>query len=298
MHIYTRCFFIFFSIFSSFWWYILAWDISIYDRIRAQNSAYLVDASHASAEKSNTLPLCVRPEDVKIKIYMYHYVRPSHREIPGSTVWNNSVTPEQFDTHMSYVHNLVETGKTHVWWMSELQERQESWCYPHTNIAIFTADDGRWDNRAYLTPIAKKYGIKFTLWLVYEKIAPSNQHYDPFMNYDDIKQSLDSWIIEIQAHSMSHADLQTLSFDQQAYEICHSKWYLEQLFWKEINTFIIPYGRTTSYVPYISKYCGYTYSLWTQYGILRHESFSSHPFHLERIRADRTLSAEHLFDVQ
>ncbi len=76
----------------------------------------------------------------------------------------------------------------------------------------------------------------------------------------------DDPLIEIQSHSLSHADLRTLPFQQQAEEICYSKLYLESMFNIDINTFIAPYGGMTEWVGYISDYCGYDYALSTDAG--------------------------------
>jgi hypothetical protein len=147
---------------------------SLLDTLRDQNTApQQVHHVHAAQQqfRSTPRPSCVAAQNVTIDIFMYHYVRPTHRDPAHTVVWNNSITPTDFSTQMAYLETLTNEHRVHLAHFSELKKRETSGCYPHHRIALLTADDGRWDNYNFLFPITKKHDIKFTLGIIYNKVG-------------------------------------------------------------------------------------------------------------------------------
>jgi peptidoglycan/xylan/chitin deacetylase (PgdA/CDA1 family) len=240
-------------------------------------------------------PYCSPSYKTNVSIFMYHYIRPSHWDPTWSIIRKNSITPATFDTHMAYVHALKKEKKVHVWFLSELAKRQEEDCFPHENIFIFTSDDWWRDNYGYLFPTATKYGIKFNLGIIYEKTKPTNERIDPFSSTEEVQEMSNHPLIEIQSHSMTHADLRSLSYKEQTEEVCFSKQWLEDLLGIQINTFIAPHGGISTSLPIIAKTCGYTYALSTKSWTTTPGELQTRPYDLERVRVNRNSTPEQLF---
>jgi len=280
----------------------ITYGFDFFDHLRAQNSWKIYATFFQSPTYKETsmyaAPLekyCSPTNETNISIYMYHYVRPSHRDPQWSIIWGNSITPGTFDTHMAYVHALQKENKVHVWFMSELEQWQKEDCFPHKNIFIFTADDWWRDNYAYLFPTATKYGIKFNLGIIYDKTKATEKREGPFSSIEEVQEMANHPLIEIQSHSMTHADLRMLPYHEQVQEICSSKEWLESLLGIEINTFIAPYWWITASLPLIAKSCGYTYALSIKYWIVQPTELLSRPYNLERVRIHKNSTPQLLF---
>lgn len=140
---------------------------------------------------------------------MYHYIRPDHRDQAESITAYNSISPGVFEQHMQYLATQQQEKNLHTALFSELESRQTSNCFPHKHIVLLTADDGRWDNYAYIFPIVKKLPIKFNLGIIYNRIGHT-ERIDPFMHLGELQEIQAHPRIELQSHSVSHADLREL----------------------------------------------------------------------------------------
>lgn len=116
-------------------------------------------------------------------------------------------------------------------------------------VVGITFDDGYHNNLVNAAPILKKYNFSATCYLVSEKIGlsniwdkPSGITQRPLMNHKEIQQWIDMGM-EIGAHTLSHADLTTLSTNKIEQEINESKAQLENLFKIPVSDFCYPYGR-------------------------------------------------------
>lgn len=113
-------------------------------------------------------------------------------------------------------------------------------CYPSKDIVLLMADDGWDDNYNYLFPIVKKYRIPFSLAIISSKVSQLPSEINNFANESEIKDMIDSKLIYIASHTISHFDLRKLPEDQVKVELCDSKRSLEDMFGIRINSIVYP----------------------------------------------------------
>jgi len=240
--------------------------------------------------------VCFPSSQVNINIYMYHYVRPTHRDSPSSVVYGNSITPETAREHYSHLSSLQSQNKVHLAFLSELEQYQLSDCFPHPNIVILSFDDGRRDNYHYLLPLAREFNIKANLGIIANRIAFSvDERIDSFMTFEEIKRMKDSGYFELQAHSATHTNLQHKDYSSQRYEICESTKYLEELFGVTMNSFIYPMGLYNQTSINVARDCGLRYALNTIEWRNSVSDLSNYPFELTRKRVHRWSTGGELY---
>ncbi|MCS7250079.1 MAG: polysaccharide deacetylase family protein [candidate division WOR-3 bacterium] len=107
-------------------------------------------------------------------------------------------------------------------------------------------DDGFYSVYKNSYPILKRYNFKFTLGLIvdylkHKKIKNENDY--RYLTIPEIKEMLENLDIEIASHSLTHPNLTKLKEEEIEKEVKKSKELLENIFKKEVVTFIYPYGR-------------------------------------------------------
>jgi peptidoglycan/xylan/chitin deacetylase (PgdA/CDA1 family) len=145
---------------------------------------------------------------------MYHHV---NRE-PEDSI---SITPEHFDEQIKF---LADSGYRSLH-LCEFYEYHKRWDIPD-KLVLITFDDGYADNFLYAYPILKKYNMKATIFPVTtfikdkaDKRPPekttnfdllmktpfAKSGLDDFLSWAEMKEMEESGLIDIQAHSHSHA---------------------------------------------------------------------------------------------
>lgn len=239
---------------------------------------------------------CYPTDQVRIEIYMYHYVRPTRWDQAWSIVYNNSVTPEIARDHYAHLATLEDSNTINVAFMSEIEKYERQNCFPNRRMVVLTFDDGRRDNYEFLLPLAKEFNIKANLWIIVNRITSWHQErVDSFMNFQEILEMQQSWWFEIQSHSRTHTNLQQKDRDQQWIEICESTKYLEQIFDIDINTFIYPMWLYNFHSTEIVSQCWLTYGLSTREWIDTKYQLDTVPFQLNRIRVNKGIRGKELF---
>src|SRR5919112_796456 len=99
-------------------------------------------------------------------------------------------------------------------------------------IAIMTFDDGVKGQIDYAKPILDKYGFPATFSVICNNVSQSG-----YMNWNGTHQLQDDGY-DIASHTMSHDNLEEMSFEQAKYEISESK-----------NVFLITVSKTLKYSP-------------------------------------------------
>ncbi len=240
--------------------------------------------------------ICYPADQVRIEIYMYHYVRPLHWDTPWSVVYNNSITPELARDHYKYLSQLQSSDRINIAYMSEIETFERQNCFPNTRMVVLSFDDGRRDNYEYMLPLAKEFNIKANLWIIVNRITSwTEERIDSFMNFQEILEMKQSWFFEIQSHSWTHTNLQQKWRDEQWTEICESTKYLEEIFDIEINSFIYPMGLYDANSTAIASDCWLTYALSTREWIDTKYTLETLPFQLNRIRVNKWVSGRELF---
>jgi peptidoglycan/xylan/chitin deacetylase (PgdA/CDA1 family) len=91
----------------------------------------------------------------------------------------------------------------------------------------------------------------------FRKDKPNDEDYWLQMTEEQIRDLSASPFASIGAHSYYHNDLARISIDDAAWELTHSKQYLENLINKPVNSFAFPYGTYTRDVVQAAKNAGY-----------------------------------------
>lgn len=265
-------------------------DISLY--------SWAKDATEKIESKVDVLKTsqlwCIYSDNVTIDILMYHYIREDDWDPVGWVVYGNSIPYDRFTSQIQMLAWLEDSWQIATTTMYELGEMLEEDCFTHEYLVVLTADDGRWDNYAFMPEVLEYFGIPMVLSIPLD-LLPSQGRQWPFMNHEELAELLDSWVFELQSHSLTHSVMSAISDERQIEEICGSKWQLEDQFRRPINTFIYPWGKYNNDVLRVVEECGYRFGLTTEAGTNTVSDLQKIPFRLKRTRITRGLDLEKYF---
>ena len=135
--------------------------------------------------------------------------------------------------------------------MSELIENKNN--LPEKSIAI-TFDDGYEDNFKNAYPLLKKYGFKATIYIVLNRFnqdwatdkdlnqASNELNSEKMLSNEQIKEMLDSGLIEIGSHTLDHVNWPKLTKDEKEKQIIESQKQIEEIFNIKCTSFAYPFG--------------------------------------------------------
>jgi peptidoglycan/xylan/chitin deacetylase (PgdA/CDA1 family) len=222
------------------------------------------------------------------RILMYHMVS-AHKK--GARFNKLRVTPQNFEKQ---IHWLRNDGWTFVT-LSELAATKAT----EKRVAI-TFDDGFEDNYLEAFPVLKKYAAKATLYLVVDRHNRDWSTYkkahhnsgelmrEPKLSDAQVKEMLDSGLIELGGHTLTHANLSALSTDAKITEIGQCRQSLTETFDTPVSSFAYPFGIYSPEDVALVANAGYSNAVTTQEGI---DSASAStiapamtPFELKRVK--------------
>lgn len=187
---------------------------------------------------------------------MYHMVR---EHIPKNKYNSLRVDPSMFEKQIKYLYENGWTSYT----ISEAVEQREH--LPEKSVVI-TFDDGYKDNMTNAFPILKKYNFKATIYLINNR-ENIGLTYEPKLSDNDVMTLIESRLIEIGAHTLSHVNLLNCDEAVSHKEICDSKHRIEKDFDIECKSFAYPFGKYKESDVVVVKGCGYTNTVTTKKGI-------------------------------
>jgi peptidoglycan/xylan/chitin deacetylase (PgdA/CDA1 family) len=182
------------------------------------------------------------------------------------------VEPIAFEKQIKY---LVDNNWTFLT-MSELIEKKDN--LPYKSVAI-TFDDGYEDNFTNAFPIFKKYNVKATIYIVVdrhhrewsskrkEKNNNGELKNEPKLSDEQITKLINSGLIEIGSHTITHDNLPTLTPENKSFEIYDSKIKIEEKFKIKCNSFCYPFGLYDIEDLKIVRQSAYTNGTTTEKGI-------------------------------
>lgn len=200
---------------------------------------------------------------------MYHMVR---EHIAGAKFNKLRVTPAQFEQQIKW---LSEQG-FHFVTMQQLYANWER--HPDKTIAI-TFDDGYADNLINALPILKKYNACATVyvvvdrhdrdWSTYKKAHHNTGELakEPKLTDGQVKMMVDSGLIEIGSHTLTHANLTVIDGVQRHSEMKESRLALQQLTGQPIDSFAYPFGIYGNADVIAAKQAGYLTAVTTIEGV-------------------------------
>jgi peptidoglycan/xylan/chitin deacetylase (PgdA/CDA1 family) len=126
---------------------------------------------------------------------------------------------------------------------------------PPKNSVVITIDDGWKTMKTIAAPILKKYGFRATLFIYTDliKSKPSNAT----LCWDDIKEMIDDGVVEVQSHTVSHADLTKLMDESLESELEESQRIIKEKLGINVTSLAYPYGAFNNQVIDKLKKYGY-----------------------------------------
>ncbi len=148
----------------------------------------------AGIERADASSNSVKP--IKVPILMYHHI---DEEVNSSVV----VTPQKFENDVK----LLKKSGYETIFLSDLVNYLNGKTSLPPKPIIITFDDGYSSFYTEAYPIAKKYNIKLTVgvigWSIGEDSLPnSNIPIIPHFSYEEMKEMLNSGLVDVQNHTM------------------------------------------------------------------------------------------------
>lgn len=198
---------------------------------------------------------------VHVPILMYHYI--GNNPNPADKLRDNlSVSPNKFDAQMGY---LQQAGYTPITLDTLVAGMNHQTALPSKPVVI-TFDDGYVDLFINAFPILLKYHFKAIAFIPTGLIGTSY-----YASWDQLRQMQQSGLVQMEAHSVHHANLPSLSLNQAIYEIDQSKKDLESKLGIKVNFLAYPYGTSNSTIWELTKQAGFVGGLGTWYSTLQSE---------------------------
>jgi peptidoglycan/xylan/chitin deacetylase (PgdA/CDA1 family) len=209
-----------------------------------------------------------------IPILLYH-------NIDGPGVF--SLQLEKLRSHFQFLRD----NNIKVIRLSELIERSENPMPFKEKAVVITFDDGFFSMHSKLLPLVKEFGYPVTLFVYVDNIYTKAKK---SLTWDQLKE-LEKNGIDIECHSVSHADLlrlsnqNTMSSKRQLFEeIYLSKRIMELYLPKKIRYFAFPYGRYDLKIIDMCASSGYRRVFSTDYGsnIITRNNYCLRRRHIKR----------------
>lgn len=202
------------------------------------------------------------------RVLMYHLISESPK---GGRYQGMRVSPAAFERQLAW---LAKHG-FHFATMDEVVRGDA----PPRSV-VLTFDDGYEDNYTAAFPLLKKYGAKATLYLVADReegsdwSAKKKAHHnsgeltrEPKLSDAQVAEMIASGIIELGAHTMTHANLASLDTSGKKAEIADSKEWLEKRFGVKIGSFAYTFGIWDAEDREIVREAGFSSAVTTDPGI-------------------------------
>ncbi len=188
-----------------------------------------------------------RSRFVSVPIMLYH-------DIDGKGVY--SLTKDTLRIHFRYLkENNIKVIK-----LSDLIKRLENPAPFNEKVIVISFDDGFFSMYTKLLPMVKEFGYPITLFVYTDNIYTGSAKNITWSKLKKIERAG----IDVECHSMSHADLEMLSADisestrrKLFREIYLSKKILELYLNKTVDYFAFPYGRYNLKLIDFCRYSGY-----------------------------------------
>ncbi|MEI7603503.1 MAG: polysaccharide deacetylase family protein [bacterium] len=215
-------------------------------------------------------------DSLKMPILMYHHIRDyNNSKDPIGT--GLSVSPANFERN---IKELIASGYTTISFNELIQHVQKGAPLP-TKPIIISFDDGYDNNYINAYPIMKKYNQKGSFAIITGYVGNPG-----YMSWDNIKELKNNGN-EIISHTVSHADLSTLSEESLKNQLGQSKKDLDTILGQNTETLIYPCGKYNQLVEKIALESGYKLARTTKYGT---EITKNNLFELSTVRMTNSSS--------
>ena len=218
------------------------------------------------------------------RVLMYHMVS-EHLEKNKSKFNRLRVKPKEFEKQLKWLKENNWSSYT----LSELVSLKE---IPQKSVVI-TFDDGYEDNFKNAYPLLKKYGFKATIYIVLNRFnndwatdkdlnqASNELNSEKMLTNEQIKEMINSGLVEIGSHTLDHVNLPKLTKEEKAKQIIESKKQIEEIFNIKCVSFAYPFGFFDKDSVKIVEELGYLNAITTVNGVFDKSKYSD--FEIPRI---------------
>lgn len=208
--------------------------------------------------------------NVSLPIFMYHFILDDYGD---NLDVENFLKPSTLEEQLKYI---VDNGYETVF-VNEIEDLSN-----YTKPVALTFDDCfvYFYNNAF--PLLKKYNQKASIYIICDYVNGPN-----YLTTEQIQEMVDSGIISVQTHTLTHRKLSTLSLAEMEKEIVESKKYLEKTYNISVDTMCYPSGDYDQKVLNLTKE-NYTYGLAMTGGV--YYSNKHNLYEIPRIYANRSMS--------
>ncbi|HBQ50403.1 hypothetical protein A3B42_02780 [Candidatus Daviesbacteria bacterium RIFCSPLOWO2_01_FULL_38_10] len=196
-----------------------------------------------------------------IPILLYHYIGGNPN--PDDSARDNlSVSPEKFDEQMGY---LSQNGYDPITLDTMVAGLRGIASLPSKPVVI-TFDDGYVDLYINAFGILRKYGFRAVAFIPTGLIGTKY-----YASWEQLSEMQASGLLSFESHSVSHANLPSLTKDRLVSELAESKKTLEARFGVPINFIAYPNGISSEQVQEAVKTAGYIGGIGTWFSTTQSE---------------------------
>jgi len=186
-----------------------------------------------------------------VPILLYHEIG-----VPRGRFPRLFVDPKAFELQMAA---LAESRVTTLTMEDLVQAVRAGRSFPSGAIAV-TFDDGTEDQYAIAYPILRRFGIKASLFVPTGRVGRPGH-----LTWAQLKQMSSSGLIAVEAHTITHRDLNTLD-DATAYrEIAGSRAAIMTKIGGRVSAFAYPFGHLSPRIERLVERAGFSCAVTTQW---------------------------------
>lgn len=208
--------------------------------------------------------------NVSLPIFMYHFILDDYGE---NLDVENFVKPSTLEEQLKYI---VDNGYQTVF-VNEIEDLSN-----YTKPVALTFDDCfvYFYNNAF--PLLKKYNQKASIYIICNYVNGPN-----YLTTEQIQEMVDSGLVSVQTHTLSHRELTSLSLEEMEKELVESKKYLESTYNISVDTLCYPIGKYNKNIINVAKE-NYKYGLAMTGGV--YYSTKHNLYEIPRIYANRSMT--------
>ena len=235
-----------------------------------KNTPYIEDNKKEVANEKNEKEVPPSSYIASVPIFMYHFILDDYGNYPDV---ENFLKPETLEEQIKYI---VDNGYQTIF-VNEIDK-----VYKYDKPVALTFDDCfvYFYNNAF--PIIKKYNVKVTCNLIYNYMNGEN-----YLTDQQVKEMVDSGLVSIESHTLSHQQLTTLSSEQEKKELIESKECFEKDFNIKLSTICYPIGDYDQNTINVAKE-HYKFGLAMTGGVY-HSNIHKNMYAIPRIYANRSM---------
>ncbi len=202
------------------------------------------------------IPTPVQAAGLRVPILTYHYI--ANNPNPKDKARDNlSVPPDKFEAQMQY---LSQNGYTPIT-LDTLYGIFSGQASVPGKPVVLTFDDGYIDFYTNASPVLRRFGFHAVSFIPTGLIGGSY-----YMNWSQIKEIATTGLVTFEGHTVTHANLPSLSYAAVLKELTDSKNIIQSNTGYPVNFVAYPGGSTNGTVQAAARQAGYAGGTGTWYG--------------------------------